>query len=126
MEYSSVILEMLERIKVLEEKVKELSERGVASSTEGVAERTAIGKVSPKYRRLAEYLQASGESQVTLHYAEIERILGFSLPSTARNFPHSYWANTTTHSYASSWMAVGYKTQINVGSDEVTFYKELI
>ena len=126
MEYSSVILEMLERIKVLEEKVKELECGGVPMSVAEGSQKPSSGKVSVKYRKLAEYLQSSGEAQVVLSYAEIERILGFALPATAKEYKNSFWANTTTHSYASSWMAIGYRAHVDVENDEVTFYKELI
>lgn len=126
MEYSQVILEMLERIKMLENKVKALEEK--IENLPSPQKQTALqlDKVSAKYRGLAEYLLASNEAKVTLSYAQIEAILGFALPDTARNFKQSYWANTETHSYASSWLAVGYKTRVDVKKDEVTFVKNLI
>ena len=126
MEYSQVMLEMLERIKVLENKVKVLEEK--IENTPTLKPQTAmqLDKVSAKYRGLAEYLLSKNETRVTLSYSQIEEILGFPLPDTARKFKQSYWANTETHSYASSWMAVGYKTRVDVGSDTVTFIKNLI
>ncbi len=69
---------------------------------------------------------SSNETRVTLNYSQIEEILGFALPETAKKFKQSYWANTETHSYASCWMAVGYKTRVDVESDTVTFIKNLI
>ncbi len=127
MEYSQVILEMLERIKVLENKVKVLEEKienaPVVSRSQADVK---LEKVSAKYRNLAEYLLSSNETRVTLTYSQIEQILGFSLPDTARKFKQSYWANTETHSYASSWMAVGYKTRVDAENDKVTFIKNLI
>lgn len=127
MEYSQVILEMLERIKVLENKVKVLEEK--IENTPVVSRPQAdvkLEKVSAKYRNLAEYLLSSNETRVTLTYSQLEQILGFSLPDTARKFKQSYWANTETHSYASSWMAVGYKTRVDAENDKVTFIKNLI
>lgn len=127
MEYSQVILEMLERIKVLENKVNVLEEKienaPVVSRSQADVK---LEKVSAKYRNLAEYLLSSNETRVTLTYSQIEQILGFSLPDTARKFKQSYWANTETHSYASSWMAVGYKTRVDAENDKVTFIKNLI
>ena len=123
MEYSQVMLEMLERIKVLENKVKVLEEK--IANTPTPKPQTAM-QVSAKYRGLAEYLLSTNETRVTLSYSQIEEILGFALPDTARKFKQSYWANTETHSYASSWMAVGYKTRVDVDSDTVTFIKNLI
>ena len=126
MEYSQVMLEMLERIKVLENKVKMLEEKIENTPTPKQQTAMQLDKVSAKYRGLAEYLLSSNETRVTLSYSQIEVILGFALPDTARKFKQSYWANTETHSYASSWMAVGYKTRIDVDSDTVTFIKNLI
>ncbi len=126
MEYSQVMLEMLERIKVLENKVKVLEEKIESTSTAQSQTAIQLDKVSAKYRGLAEYLLSSNETRVTLTYSQIEEILGFALPDTARKFKQSYWANTETHSYASSWMAVGYKTRVDVDNDTVTFVKNLI
>ena len=126
MKYSQVMLEMLERIKVLENKVKVLEEKIENTPTPKPQTAMQLDKVSAKYRGLAEYLLSSNETRVTLSYSQIEEILGFALPDTARKFKQSYWANTETHSYASSWMAVGYKTRVDIDSDTVTFIKNLI
>lgn len=126
MEYSQVILEMLERIKVLENKVKAIEEAGENRRSIGTRNSVDLNKVSAKYRPLAEYLVKSDSTRVELSYAEIEAILGFRLPDTARNFKQSFWANTKTHSYASSWLEVGYKTRVDVNSDKVTFVKNTI
>ncbi len=126
MEYSQVMLEMLERIKVLENKVKVLEEKIENTPTPKPQTAMQLDKVSAKYRGLAEYLLSSNKTRVTLSYSQIEEILGFALPDTARKFKQSYWANTETHSYASSWMAVGYKTRVDIDSDTVTFIKNLI
>lgn len=126
MEYSQVVLEMLERIKVLENKVKELEEKIENTSAHQLQTTVQLDRVSAKYRGLAEYLLQSNARKVTLAYAQIEEILGFSLPDTARKFKQSYWANTETHSYASSWLAVGYKARVDAETDMVTFFKNLI
>ena len=125
MEYSQVLLEMLERIKVLENKVKVLEEKIENAPAPQSQPTVQIDKVSAKYRDLAEFLLSSNETKVTLSYAQIEQILGFSLPDTARKFKQSYWANTETHSYASSWLAVGYKAYVDVQRDMVTFKKNI-
>lgn len=123
MEYSQILLEMLERIKALEGRVQRLEDQ--LRSGQSAQDESRLSSVSLKYRNLAEYLLSSGQARVTLSYPQIEEILGFTLPATARNFKPSFWANTRTHSYASSWMGVGYKTQISASSDSVTFVKNL-
>lgn len=125
MEYSQIILEMLERIKVLESKVKVLEGKVENISMQQPQDTALLDKISAKYRGLAEYLLSSRATRITLSYSQIEEILGFELPNTARNFKQSYWANTETHSYASSWMAVGYKARVDVVNDKVTFIKNL-
>ncbi len=85
-----------------------------------------LDKVGIKYRSLAEYLLASGENRVVLSYSQIEDILGFRLPDTAKKYKQSYWANTETHSYAMSWLAVGYKARVDTENDIVTFIKNLM
>lgn len=123
MDYSQVILEMLTRIQKLESEVGALKARLDGMQTP--APRVDLGKVSPKYKKLAAYLLAQNGKDVSLSYSQIEQILGFALPETAQNFKQSYWANTKTHSYASSWMAVGYKAYVDVDNDIVTFVKNL-
>lgn len=126
MEYSQVILEMLERIKILENKVKALEEAKANNVSVKSISTVNLDKVSAKYRPLAEYLVKSESTRVELSYAEIEAILGFRLPDTARNFKQSFWANTKTHSYASSWLEIGYKTRVDLNEDKVTFVKNTI
>lgn len=126
MECSQVILEMLERIKVLENKVKVLEEKIEDTRAPRPQAAMQLDKVSVKYRGLAKFLLSSNETRVTLSYSQIEEILGFTLPDTARKFKQSYWANTETHTYSSSWMAVGYKARVDVENDTVTFIKNLI
>ena len=125
MEYSQVILEMLERIKVLENKVKILEAKMDNTASPQSKDDMQLDKVSAKYRGLTEYLLQSNQTIVTLSYSQLEDILGFPLPETARKFKQSYWANTETHSYASSWLAVGYKTRVNADSNSVTFIRNL-
>lgn len=93
MEYSQVILEMLERIKALEGKVKTLEDKLEGAPTVNTQRNLQLDKVSAKYRGLAEYLLSSNETKITLSYSQIEEILGFRLPDTARKFKQSYWAN---------------------------------
>jgi hypothetical protein len=117
----------LSRIKVLEEKVESL-ERKIAEQPKNDCNETERAKfpsdkISGKYRPLAEYLYEKWEKKITLTYEEIEKILDFKLPQTAYKFPMSYWANTLTHTYATSWMLVGYKTKVNVSDMSVTFEK---
>jgi hypothetical protein len=45
------------------------------------------------------------------------------LPDSAREH-RAFWANTTSHSIALSWLSVGYKTvDVNLSSELVVFEK---
>ena len=140
MDYSSIILELMSRIQTLEEKVRILESKngteqedvpvitsGEISDThtsESSPTQTAdFSKVSPKYRPLAIYLVDRNERAITLNYTQLQKILGFDLPSSAHNHMNQYWANTDRHSYSSSWLNVGYKTRVNVANKTVTFEK---
>ncbi len=125
MEYSQILLEMLERIKTLEGKVSVLEEQ-MKGGERGIGQEDLSSRqVSPKYRKLAEYLLEVDQVRVELSYPQIEGILGFSLPKTAENYPKAFWANAKDHSYASSWMEVGYKARVDEERKVVTFVKNL-
>lgn len=117
MEYEKLMLDMMERITTLEEKVDAL-EKGNVSMQDAES-----SKGSKKYRFLSEYLLNSNQKSVTLSFSEIEDILQFSLPDSARNH-RPFWANTTTHSIALSWLSVGYETvTVNMEKQIITFEK---
>lgn len=127
MNFERIILELMERIQVLEAKVEQLEKKELSDGVlESMEERkNALKNISAKYRGLTEYLLQAQTKKVCLSYAEIEEILGFSLPSSAEKHMRSYWANTETHSYASSWLAIGYKARVDVDKKIVIFEKNL-
>lgn len=117
MEYEKLILSMVERISVLEDRVTALEKENTSLQEADAA------KGSKKYRFLSEYLSSSNQKAVTLSFSEIEKILRFSLPNSAHNH-RPFWANTTTHSIALSWLSVGYETvSVNMKSEIVVFEK---
>lgn len=94
METNAIIVELLSRIKVLESKVADLENRIGSTSTLGlnvIRPPFPANSISDKYKGLAEYLYEKWEKKITLTYAQIEEKLGFSLPTTAHNYPQSYW-----------------------------------
>ena len=49
--------------------------------------------------------------EITLSFQQIERILGFALPPSVRQY-RAWWANPSTscdHPYAQAWLAAGWK-----------------
>ncbi len=121
MDYDRIILEMLTRISVLEEKVQKLE--SVPTNEIFEEDTEMIPNVGKKYRYLADYLLKSGKERVTLTFHEIESLLQTTLPPSA--YEHrAFWANSTTHSIALSWMNVGYETVDVVMGKTVVFEKK--
>lgn len=77
-----------------------------------------------KYDALGKYLesQPATTSSVTLEFRQIERILGFDLPASAREH-RPWWANTASHSYT-VWLEAGWETsKVDMASGRVTFVR---
>ena len=116
MEYEKILLNLIDRITILEEKVENL-ENSKFQENEAF-------KTSKKYRHLSAYLATSNSPSVILKFEEIEKILGFELPDSAKKH-RPFWANTTTHSIALSWLSVGYETvDVNMDQQIVVFEKK--
>jgi len=82
-------------------------------------------KASSKYYPLYEYLNLSGEDEITLTYAEIETLLGQELPRSARTH-RGWWGNRKAASQASAWMDAGYSMEnLDLDGERVTFRKPL-
>lgn len=81
---------------------------------------TAIrGKYTPLYRHLC----ALPDSEWPATFGEVEEILGFRLPGSARR--HSaWWSNGRGHSHALSWHAAGWRTrQVNIAAETLMFVR---
>ncbi len=103
MEYDRIIIELLNRVSLLEEKVARLENEGLVQSD--------APKGSKKYRRLTDYLvdkESSGETEVRLSFSEIEAIIGFDLPESKRH--RAFWANTESHPIALAWLCTSFRT----------------
>ncbi len=117
MDYDRIIIELLSRVSLLEEKVSKLEEtRKELSDTP---------KGSKKYRKLTDYLtekESAGDSEVRLTFSEIEKILGFELPESKRH--RAFWANTESHPIALSWLCTSYRTvEPSVSSETIIWEK---
>ena len=60
-----------------------------------------------KYQPLADYLRAHHGDACSLNFLDIERIIGASLPASARAH-RSWWGNDRTHTQARAWMQAGF------------------
>ena len=123
------IVKLYNRIEILEKKVAELEEKVAKPqimNTLGI-ERPAfpVECANSKYKALSEFLYGSWEKRIVLSYEQLEDILGFSLPASAHNLPQSYWANTEYHTYAKSWLKLGYKVKVDTENKKVIFERNL-
>ena len=117
MEYDKIILDLMSRVVTLEGKVTKLENGNVQS----IESESLSG--SKKYRFLSDYLFASSKDRVTLTFREIEDILKFKLPESA-TVHRAFWANTTSHSIALSWLCVDYSVvEANLEEKYIVFEK---
>ena len=120
MEYDKIIIDLLNRIVTLEDRVTKLESAGVVVQSNDME----LPSGSKKYRFLSDYLHESNQSHIKLTYAEIENILKFKLPDSASTH-RAFWANTTSHSIALSWLSVNYEVvEANLEDKYIVFEKK--
>ena len=120
MEYDKIIIDLLNRIVNLEERVTELEKNETMTKTNDAE----LPSGSKKYRFLSDYLHSSDQMRIKLSYDKIENILKFQLPDSAKTH-RAFWANTTTHSIALSWLSVNYEVvEANLEERYVVFEKK--
>ena len=120
MEYDKIIIDLLNRIVTLEERVSKLENVGSVIQTNDIE----LPSGSKKYRFLSDYLHESNQVRIKLSYSEIEDILKFKLPDSALTH-RTFWANTTSHSIALSWLSVNYEVvEANLEERYVVFEKK--
>lgn len=75
-----------------------------------------------KYEPLGRYLVRSRKSELALKFAEIEKVLGFPLPKSARRYA-AWWSNNEgSHVQAQAWLAAGYHTeQVDLAGGKLVF-----
>src|SRR4051794_14212947 len=78
-----------------------------------------------KYVPLGAHLRrlSADHSDVTLTFAEIERIIGVRLPQGARNAPFWEGVNGKPPPRARAWLAVGYVAQPDPQRERVRFHR---
>tara|TARA_R110000787_G_scaffold86057_9_gene183354 strand:+ start:54966 stop:55439 length:474 start_codon:yes stop_codon:yes gene_type:complete len=79
-----------------------------------------------KYHNLQLHLAALKTDSWRASFDEIEDILGFTLPASARNY-QAWWANQTepsTHTHAKAWKNAGWQTKdLNLTASTVRFVR---
>jgi hypothetical protein len=82
--------------------------------------------MTTKYEPLCSHLRKEAASQISLTFAEIERLLGATLPASAKRY-EAWWANErsedTRHVQCRAWRDAGYVALPDLVSQAVTFQK---
>jgi hypothetical protein len=78
-----------------------------------------------KYDPLHKWLSARSESRISVTFTQIEKILGFTLPRTARK-ESAWWANednvTSRHVQCKAWLDVGFHVEkLSVAKETLDF-----
>lgn len=75
-----------------------------------------------KYEILCDHLRSMTEPVWRARFADVEAVLGFSLPRSAYSYP-AWWSNDATgHSHSLAWLEAGWKTeQVDIAAQQVTF-----
>lgn len=77
-----------------------------------------------KYEPLARYLKQLPGDSWDARFADVEQVLGFSLPSSAHQYP-AWWANQDgPHSQTKGWRDAGWETSnVNLPARRVRFVR---
>ena len=86
--------------------------------------RRASGPSASSYGPIGTHLAAESGREATLGFAEIESIIGRTLPASAHRH-RAWWANTDTHSQALTWLSAGWKVEAaDLDAKTVTFVRD--
>jgi hypothetical protein len=77
-----------------------------------------------KYAPLTNHLSAQSQNFVPMRFSELEKLLGFGLPESARKH-RAWWSNNPSNSVMTkAWLAAGYQSeQVDLESEKLTFKK---
>ena len=78
--------------------------------------------MTSKYEPLRQFLQRQQTNSLRCTFAQVESVLGFKLPNSARVYA-PWWANVGgSHVQAQAWMSAGWRTsQVDIPGERVTF-----
>jgi hypothetical protein len=78
-----------------------------------------------KYDPLAGKLNREDSRLIPMSFDEIEGVLGFPLPNSARTY-RPWWSNSMgSHVQAKAWLSAGYKvSEVNLEGETVVFRKQ--
>ena len=81
------------------------------------------GPYEGKYRKLTEHLERAPEATETMTFGQIEEVLGFGLPESARSY-QAWWANQP-RGQSLAWISAGFRTSnLSIDEQRLTFLRE--
>lgn len=81
------------------------------------------GPYEGKYQPLTRHLEESPNPKVTMTFGEVEKILGFALPHSARFHP-AWWANQD-RGQSLAWIKAGFRTSaVSIDGERLTFLRD--
>ena len=83
-----------------------------------------------KYDPLYKWLNARSDSRIPAAFRQIEKILGFALPMTARKAP-AWWANEkavrSRHVQCKAWLDAGFHAEnVSIAKETLDFVMSLL
>jgi hypothetical protein len=78
-----------------------------------------------KYEPLRGFLAQAEGDEVPMRFDEIEQVLGFALPSSARRHP-AWWSNHHgTNVAVNAWRGAGFRTaRVDIGDERLVFVRD--
>ena|SRR5271170_6840691 len=75
-----------------------------------------------KYEPLSEFLRKQRAENIELTFGEIERIVGFKLPKSAKEY-RAWWSNSPTNSVMTkAWLDAGFESeQVDMAGGKLVF-----
>ena len=78
-----------------------------------------------KYQPLEAFLTGRPDRELPMTFAEVEALLGFGLPASARVHPQWWSNNVGSHVAVRAWRDAGWRTsRVDVGGERVVFVRE--
>ncbi len=77
-----------------------------------------------RYDPLTQHLRQRQQAQIAMTFPDLERLLGFSLPPSARKH-RAWWSNNpSNHVQTKAWLAAGYQSQkVDLAAERLIFAK---
>jgi len=78
-----------------------------------------------KYEKLSAFLRAQRTQEVAMTFREIEKVVGFRLPDSARSH-RAWWSNNPTNNVMTGqWLDAGFETeQVDMGGERLVFRRK--